>query len=70
MHNAKHRISPLTLNNLYVQALFAKKKYVLCKCSIVMYVSSPVVLTSAGDMLCAGHVTRDTWSRDTCHGLI
>ena len=23
-----------------------------------MYVSSPVVLTSAGDMLCAGHVTR------------
>ena len=26
-----------------------------------MYVSSPMVLTSAGDMLCAGHVTRDTW---------
>ena len=69
MHNAKHRISPL--NNLYVQALHSSDiKYVLCKYSNVMYVSSPVVLTSAGNMLCAGHVTRDTWSRDTCHGLI
>ena len=68
MHNAKHRI--ISIKQFVCTSFSSEIKYVLCKCSIVMYVSSPVVLTSAGDRLCAGHVTRDTWSRDTCHGLI